>query len=61
MCWCLWLALKTEEESHPVQCIPYKGLTDAKVRELANKLIVEMTKREMHVAGEYIIPNLWLI
>jgi len=45
----------------PVQCIPYKGLTDAKVRELANKLIVEMTKWEMHVAGEYIIPNLWLI
>lgn len=44
----------------PVQCIPYKGLTDAKVRELANKIIAEMTKREMHVAGEYIIPNLWL-
>jgi len=45
----------------PVQCIPYKGLTDAKARELANTLIVEMTKREMHVAGEYIIPNLWFI
>ncbi|XP_065917202.1 uncharacterized protein [Dysidea avara] len=35
----------------PVQCIPYKGLTDAKIRELANKLIVEMSKRKMNVAG----------
>ncbi|XP_065899778.1 uncharacterized protein [Dysidea avara] len=35
----------------PVQCIPYKGLTDAKIRELANKIIAEMTKRKMHVAG----------
>ena len=38
----------------PVQCIPYKGLTDAKIRELANKIIVEMTKRKMNVAGGYI-------
>jgi len=35
----------------PVQCIPYKGLTDAKLRELANNVIAEMTKRKMRVAG----------
>jgi len=35
----------------PVQCIPYKGLSDAKVRELANKVINEMTNRGMKVAG----------
>lgn len=35
----------------PVQCIPYKGLSDSKVRELANVLIFEMTKRDMKVAG----------
>ena len=28
----------------PVQCLPYKGLSDLKVRELSNKLIVEMKK-----------------
>ena len=39
----------------PVQCIPYKGLTDAKIRELANKIIAEMTKRKMHVAGGYVV------
>jgi len=35
----------------PIQCIPYKGLSDAKVRELANKVIHEMVKRKMKVAG----------
>ncbi|XP_065914473.1 uncharacterized protein [Dysidea avara] len=35
----------------PVQCIPYKSLTDLKVRELANKVIQEMTSRKMKVAG----------
>ncbi|XP_065911420.1 uncharacterized protein [Dysidea avara] len=35
----------------PVQCLPYKGLTDGRVRELSNKLIEEMTKRKMKVAG----------
>ena len=35
----------------PVQCLPYKGLSDAKVRKLANKVIHEMTKRHMKVAG----------
>lgn len=31
----------------PVQCIPYKGLSDSKVRELVNVLIHEMTKKGM--------------
>ena len=36
----------------PILCIPYKGLSDAKVRELANKIITEMTNRGMKVAGK---------
>jgi len=39
----------------PVQCIPYKGIGDALVRELANKVICEMVKRKMNVAGRYCI------
>jgi len=35
----------------PIQCIPYKGLTDAKIRQLANNIISEMVKRKMNVAG----------
>jgi len=35
----------------PVQCLPYKGLSDMKVRELANYIIQEMVKRRMKVAG----------
>jgi len=34
-----------------VQCIPYKGLSDSKVRQLANKIIHEMSARNMKVAG----------
>jgi len=37
----------------PVQCIPYKGMGDLKLRELANKIIHEMVKRKMNVAGRY--------
>ena len=36
----------------PIQCLPYKGLSDAKVRELANKIIQEMVRRGMKVAGK---------
>ena len=36
----------------PVQCIPYKGLSDLKVRQLANKVIHEMSARNMKVAGK---------
>ena len=35
----------------PVQCIPYKSLSDFKVRELANLVIHEITNRKMKVAG----------
>ena len=35
----------------PVQCIPYRSLTDAKARELASVVICEMVKRNMKVAG----------
>ena len=47
----------------PVQCIPYKGLGDRTVRDLANAIIREMSKRQMKVAGEVLIafckhPNL---
>ena len=52
----LVLMISPEGRSHkpyalPVQCIPYKGLSDAKVRVLANKVIQEMTQRKMKVAG----------
>ena len=36
-----------------IQCIPYKSLSDFKVRELANLIIGEMTSRKMKVAGTY--------
>ena len=35
----------------PIQCLPYKGLLDSKVRELANHIITEMVQRKMKVAG----------
>lgn len=39
----------------PVQCIPYKGIGDTKVRELANKIISEMVRRKVNVAGMHAI------
>ena len=39
----------------PVQCIPYRGIGDALVRELANKIICKMVKRKMNVAGRYCV------
>ncbi|XP_065887166.1 uncharacterized protein [Dysidea avara] len=42
---------RTKPYAIPVQCIPYKGLSDLKVRELSNRIIEEMTKRKMKVAG----------
>ena len=38
--------------SLPVQCIPYKGLTDKKMRQLADAVVSEMTVRGMKVAGK---------
>lgn len=35
----------------PVQCVPYKSLTDSKVRCLANEIVNEMKKRKMNVTG----------
>lgn len=35
----------------PVQCIPYSGLSDSKIRILANLVIEEMVKRNMKIAG----------
>ena len=35
----------------PVQCLPYTGLSEAKMRSLANEIIKEMVKRNMKVAG----------
>ena len=43
----------------PVQCIPYKSLSDAKVRELANKVICEMVKRDMKISGmQFVLEKL---
>ena len=42
---------RTKPYALPVQCIPYKGLGDMKIRELANNVIQEMVKRNMKVAG----------
>lgn len=42
---------KTKPYALPVQCIPYKGLPDIKVHELANNIIQEMVKRKMKVRG----------
>ena len=58
----LVLMISSEERNKkpyalPVQCIPYKGLSDSKVRELANKLIYEMVDRNMKVAGEKILMH----
>ena len=36
----------------PMQCLPYKGLSDAKVRKLANEIIDEMVGGGMKVAGK---------
>ena len=44
--------------SLPVQCIPYKGLSDPKIRELANKVIHEMVKRKVKDAGENVFDSM---
>ena len=35
----------------PVQCLPYVGMSEAKMRSLANNIIQEMVNRKMNVAG----------
>ena len=34
------------------QCLPIRGLKDKQAREIANRIIAEMTERNMKVAGE---------
>ena len=53
---CLVIMISPEERNKkpyafPVQCLPYKGLKDRQVREIINKVISEMIKRKMKVAG----------
>lgn len=36
----------------PVQCLPYESLTDMTALSIANKVIAEMAKRGMKVAGK---------
>ena len=38
----------------PVQCVPYVGMSDAKIC-LANKIIEEMIRRKMKIAGSPIL------
>ena len=57
---CLVIMISTEERRKkpyalPVQCLPYRGLKDCEVREIGNKVIQEMHKRNMKVAGTYSI------
>ena len=40
-----------------VLCIPYKGLSDAKGRDLTNKVIHETTQRKMKVSGTQCIQK----
>lgn len=37
----------------PIQCVPYKGLSVGAIRALQNKIIEEMVKRKMKMAGNY--------
>ena len=46
---------RTKPYALPVQCIPYKGLADMKIRQLANDVIKEMVRRKMKVAGKCVI------
>ena len=43
---------KSRPYALPVQCLPISSLKDSQVRNLANKIIKEMSKRNMKVAGE---------
>ena len=41
----------------PVQCMPYKGLKDSEVMDIGNKVIQEMHKQGMKVAGMYFVSR----
>ena len=36
----------------PVQCVPYRSLTQQQLRQLVSKLVKEMTSRGMKIAGQ---------
>lgn len=42
---------KTKPYAMPVQCIAYRSFKDFEIRNIANKIVQEMTKRGMKVAG----------
>ena len=42
---------RTKPYAIPIQCIPYVGISDSKVRQLANNIIQKMVDRNMKVAG----------
>ena len=62
---CLVIMISAEERNRkpyalPVQCLPYKGLKDSEIRDIGNKVIEDMHKRGMKVAGmfyDYIYAN----
>lgn len=35
----------------PIQCVSYRGMSDAKLRKLVNQIVHEMHSRAMKVAG----------
>ena len=47
------ISSEDQRKKLPVQCVPYKGLSDCKVRVVANHIVSEMVKRKMNVAGIY--------
>ena len=54
--------ISTEERNRkpyalPVQCLPYKGLKDSEIWDIGNKVIQEMHKRGMKVAGMFCMYN----
>ncbi len=53
---CLVLMISPEERKRkpyalPVQCLPYVSLKDREIRDISNKVIAEMHKHGMKVAG----------
>lgn len=43
---------QTKPYAFPIQCIPCAGISDAKVRELLNKIVQEMHFRKMKIVGK---------
>ena len=51
---------RTKPYAIPVQCIPYKGLGDMKICNLANTVIQEMAKRNMKVADTNTLTHTYI-